>query len=35
MERMEDQEVVMRRLKFRLITCKDVGEGIVELEERI
>lgn len=29
----EDQEVVMRRLKLWLIMCEDVGEGIVEPEE--
>lgn len=30
---MDDQEVVIRRFKLRLIICEDVGEGIVELEE--
>lgn len=29
----EDQEVVMRRLKLWLIMWEDVGEGIVEPEE--
>lgn len=32
---MKEQEVVIRRLKFRLIMCEGAGEGVIELEDGI